>query len=302
MLEFDPDNHEYTLDGKKLISVTQLMQRYGLAPNYSGVDPALLEAKAKYGTHIHEEIEQWIKEKKIGFTQELVNFVTFLKETDTRAIESEYKVYNDVVAGTIDLILERNQQDIIADIKTTYQIHKESVSWQLSIYLYLYINLINDACPQRCLKYNQFKGECYHFNKAGELNVVEIPLKPESEVEKLIQAVRDEKPYEMETIESSEIAKIVELEKLIKYYDEEKKKIELQEQELKEAIIKGMEESGLTQLETDTIKIIYVAETSRVSLDSKIIKEKYPEIYNENLKTTKVKPQLRITLKENKNE
>ena len=298
MLEFNPESHEYTLDGKKLISVTQLMQRYGLAPNYSGVDPAVLEAKAKYGTHIHEEIEQWIKERKIGFTQELVNFVTFLNETNTIAIESEYKVYNDVVAGTIDLILERNQQDIIADIKTTYQIHKESVSWQLSIYLHLYINLINDAYPQRCLKYNQFKGECYHFNKEGELNVVEIPLKPESEVEKLIQAVRDDKPYEMETIESSEIAKIVELEKLIKYYDDEKKKIEAKEQELKDAILKAMEESGMTQLDTDLIKITYMAESTRTSLDTKAIKEKYPEIYNDNLKETKVKSQLRITLKE----
>ena len=47
MLEFNPDSHEYTLDGKKLISVTQLMRKYGLAPDYSNVSPATLEAKAK---------------------------------------------------------------------------------------------------------------------------------------------------------------------------------------------------------------------------------------------------------------
>lgn len=298
MLEFNPDNHEYTLDGKKLISVTQLMRKYGLAPDYSNVSPATLEAKANYGKLIHEEIEQWIKYRKIGFSTELVNFVKYLNETNTKVIESEYQVWNDVVAGTIDLILERLGQDIIADIKTTYQIHKESVSWQLSIYLYLYIELVKLLRPQLKLNYNQFKGECYHFNKAGELNVVEIPLKPESEVEKLIQAERDDKPYEMETIESSEIAKIVELEKLIKYYDEEKKKIESKEQELKDAILKAMEENGMTQLDTDLIKITYMAESTRTSLDTKAIKEKYPEIYNDNLKETKVKSQLRITLKE----
>ena len=301
MLEFDESKHEYTLDGKKLISVTQLMQKYGLAPDYSNVSPSVLQAKANYGKLIHEEIEQWIKYRKIGFSKELVSFVKYLNETNTRVIESEYQVYNDVVAGTIDLLLERLGQQIIADIKTTYQIHKESVSWQLSIYLYLYIELVKLLRPQLRLKYSQFKGECYHFNKDGELNVVEIPLKPESEVKKLIQAVRDEKPYEMENTNHNEIAKIVELEKMIKYYDEEKKKIEIQEQELKEAIIKGMEESGLTQIETDNIKITYMAESTRVSLDSKAIKEKHPEIYNENLKETKVKAQLRITLKE-KNE
>ena len=301
MLEFNESKHEYTLDGKKLISVTQLMQKYGLAPDYSNVSPSVLQAKANYGKLIHEEIEQWIKYRKIGFSKELVSFVKYLNETGTKVIESEYQVYNDVVAGTIDLLLERVGQRIIADIKTTYQIHKESVSWQLSIYLYLYIELVKLLRPQLRLNYNQFKGECYHFNKDGELNVVEIPLKPESEVEKLIQAVRDEKPYEMENTNHNEIAKIVELEKMIKYYDEEKKKIEIQEQELKEAIIKGMEESGLTQIETDNIKITYMAESIRVSLDSKAIKEKHPEIYNENLKETKVKAQLRITLKE-KNE
>ncbi len=301
MLEFNESKHEYTLDGKKLISVTQLMQKYGLAPDYSNVSPSVLQAKANYGKLIHEEIEQWIKYRKIGFSKELVSFVKYLNETGTKVIESEYQVYNDVVAGTIDLLLERLGQQIIADIKTTYQIHKESVSWQLSIYLYLYIELVKLLRPQLRLDYSQFKGECYHFNKDGELNVVEIPLKPESEVEKLIQAVRDEKPYEMENTNHNEIAKIVELEKMIKYYDEEKKKIEIQEQELKEAIIKGMEESGLTQIETDNIKITYMAESIRVSLDSKAIKEKHPEIYNENLKETKVKAQLRITLKE-KNE
>lgn len=301
MLVFNESKHEYTLDGKKLISVTQLMQKYGLAPDYSNVSPSVLQAKANYGKLIHEEIEQWIKYRKIGFSKELVNFVKYLNETGTKVIESEYQVYNDVVAGTIDLLLERLGQQIIADIKTTYQIHKEAVSWQLSIYLYLYIELVKLLRPQLRLNYNEFKGECYHFNKDGELNVVEIPLKPESEVEKLIQAVRNEKPYEMANTNHNEIAKIVELEKMIKYYDEEKKKIEIQEQELKEAIIKGMEESGLTQIETDNIKITYMAESTRVSLDSKAIKEKHPEIYNENLKETKVKAQLRITLKE-KNE
>ena len=75
-------------------------------------------------------------------------------------------------------------------------------------------------------------------------------------------------------------------------------KIESKEQELKDAILKAMEENGMTQLDTDLIKITYMAESTRTSLDTKAIKEKYPEIYNDNLKETKVKSQLRITLKE----
>lgn len=295
MLEFNEEKHEYTLDGKKLLSVTQLMQKYGLAPDYSNVNQAVLEAKANYGKYVHEEIEKWIKEREIGLSTELINFVKYIKETNTSVIESEYKVWNDVVAGTIDLITNRNNQPIIADIKTTSVIHKEPVSWQLSIYLYLYIGLITSA--ENVLNYNDFKGECYHFDKEGNLEVVSIPLKPQSEVDKLIQAVREDKPYELSVLSDTELDKVVELEKLIKYYDEEKKKIEAKEQELKDAILKAMVENGYTQIDTKTIKITYTAPQTRTTLDSKAIKEKYPEIYNENLKESSVKAQLRITIK-----
>ena len=46
MLVFDEEKHEYTLNGKKLISVTQLMQKHGLAPSYAGVSTEILNAKA----------------------------------------------------------------------------------------------------------------------------------------------------------------------------------------------------------------------------------------------------------------
>ena len=223
MLEFNEEKHEYTLDGKKLLSVTQLMQKYGLAPDYSNVNQAVLEAKANYGKYVHEEIEKWIKEREIGLSTELINFVKYIKETNTSVIESEYKVWNDVVAGTIDLITNRDNQPIIADIKTTSTIHKEPVSWQLSIYLYLYVGLITST--ENVLNYNDFKGECYHFDKEGNLEVVSIPLKPQSEVHKLIQAVREDKPYELSVLSDTELDKVVELEKLIKYYDEEKKEL-----------------------------------------------------------------------------
>lgn len=58
---FNKENHTYTLDGKILISVTQLMRKHGLAPDYSGVNEVVLQRKAERGTLIHEEIERYIK-------------------------------------------------------------------------------------------------------------------------------------------------------------------------------------------------------------------------------------------------
>ena len=66
MLIFNEDKHEYTLDGKKLISVTQLMSKYGLAPDYSNVDPEVLKRKAQRGTLIHKEIEDYLSYRANG--------------------------------------------------------------------------------------------------------------------------------------------------------------------------------------------------------------------------------------------
>ena len=304
MLNFDEQKHEYTLDGKKLISVTQLMQKYGLAPSYEGVNPELLQAKAEYGSFIHKEIEEWIKERKIGFSRELVNFVEYNKSTDTNVVQSEYKVYNDIVAGTIDLLLVRNEKPIIADIKTTYQIHKEAVSWQLSIYLYLYIKMSGFTDGEYQVTYNDFTGECYHFNKDGNLKVVKIPLKPIEDVESLMEAERNGVQYTsmLDKFSYQELEEIAEIESLIKFYDEEKKKAEQRELLLRESLMKAMVENGITEYSTDKIKITYVAESTRTTLDSKAIKENYPEIYEKHQKTSTIKPTIRITLRGKKDE
>ena len=39
MLVFNEEEHKYLLDGKELISVTTLMKKHGLSPDYSGVGP-----------------------------------------------------------------------------------------------------------------------------------------------------------------------------------------------------------------------------------------------------------------------
>ena len=50
MITFKEDTHEYFNGDKKLISVTQLMRKHGLAPNYDGIPDAVLRAKAKSRT------------------------------------------------------------------------------------------------------------------------------------------------------------------------------------------------------------------------------------------------------------
>lgn len=298
MIEFREDTHEYFLDGKKLISVTQLMRKHGLAPSYDAVPAEVLRAKAERGTLIHKEIEQYIKHGEIGFTTELANFIEYVRlmrevrGIDITALDSEAIIYNDVVAGTVDLTLLEDDIYTVADIKTTATLHKEAVSWQLSIYAYLIGNTGN--VPQ--------KGQAFHFDKDGNLNVVDIPLKPLEEVEKLIDCERRGEIYTQElTVSNTQLAELVEVESLIKRIEEQKKAAEAQATELRAALMAAMEQNGCTSFENESIKITYVAPTTRTAIDSAKLKKELPEIAEKYTKTSNVKASLRITLKEANN-
>ena len=285
-LVFDPQTHTYTLGGKDLISVTQLLAKHGLSPNYDGVDEETLKASAERGKLIHKEIENYIKKGEIGFTEEVAQFVSYVRENNIDIRGSEVTFHNDIVAGTCDLIINSQKGYlIVADIKTTSTLHKESVAWQLSLYAYLSGNKTMNH------------GQAFHFSKDG-LKVVDIELKPMEEVEKLLECERKGELYKQElVIEGFELAKFYEAEQIIIKAKEEQKRAEETQKEVYEAILKAMEEQGVKTYETDTMKITYVAPTKRVTLDTARLRKENLLVAKAYEKETETKASLRVTLK-----
>lgn len=286
-LVFKEETHQYFLGDKELISVTTLMKKHGLSPNYSNVPSEVLRAKAERGSLIHKEIEDYIKEGTIGFTTELAEFI---KAKKGEVLNSEFRVHNDIVAGTVDLLLYDSGY-IIADLKTTYTLHKEPISWQLSIYAYL-IHEVNPTV-------NITRGQAYHFDKDGNLNIVEIELKPFIEVKRLLDAERNGEVFKQEVaVNNADLIKLVEVESLIKNIEDQKKQAEAQAQELRAGIMAAMEKTGVKTFENDRIKLTYVEPTTRTSIDSAKLKKEMPQIAEKYTKTSNIKASLRITLKE----
>ena len=281
MVRFIKDNHTYTNNGKVLISVTQLLAKHGLAPDYSGVSPEVLEKKAERGTLVHAEIEAWVNKGEPGFTKELSAFIDYISEHKVVVDASEFLVANDIVAGTADLLLDQNT---IADIKTTSTIHKESVSWQLSLYAYLYGRPI-------------LTGQVFHFDNNGKLEVVDIPLKPIKEVEALLQCEREGKIYKQEINFGAELQALTEVQNLIINLETQKNEAEKKSAELKKAIMGAMEAQAIIKYEDDKIRLNYISAGTRTSLDSKRLKAEKPEIYEAYTNTTNIAPSLRIAIK-----
>lgn len=80
-------------------------------------------------------------------------------------------------------------------------------------------------------------------------------------------------------------------------FERQVKAIKDKENELKEAILKEMEQKNLIKLETDALNISYIAPTERETLDSKRLREELPDIYDAYISIKPVKSSIRLKLK-----
>ena len=80
----------------------------------------------------------------------------------------------------------------------------------------------------------------------------------------------------------------------IKEVESQMKALKEQYDGFKTALLEAMEKNGVLKLDCDGVKITYIAETERESFDSKQFKEDMPDLYDEYVKFSKVKPSVRI--------
>jgi predicted phage-related endonuclease len=76
--------------------------------------------------------------------------------------------------------------------------------------------------------------------------------------------------------------------------------IETQEKKMREQLQQAMEAHEIKQFDNDVIKVTYVEASTRNSIDSTKLKNKYPDIAAECTKTSSVKAFVKIELKGSK--
>lgn len=143
-LEFEDETHTYYFNGKKCISVTQLI--HVLMPDkYKGIEEHILRTAASRGSEIHNAIEVY---EKFGFTredlQEFRNYLFLKKYYKFKVTHSEIPIviiYKDlIVAGRLDQIVSEPIDDgerlCVNDIKTTATLDKQYLSIQDTLYKY----------------------------------------------------------------------------------------------------------------------------------------------------------------------
>jgi len=245
-----------------------------------------MDNASERGSRIHKEISDYI------------NFGTCETEAQKEyaklgldSIASEYLVSdNENFATSIDVVLGDCS---LVDIKTTYTLHVNYLSWQLSINAYLF-ELQN---PE--LKVPKLYGA--YYKKDGTFSVVEVPRIPVDEVKRLLKAYLNDEEFTPSqtkvTTGDTRIAEIYELEQFIASIKQDAELAEKRKKKLLDALYEEMSKNGIDKIENDLMTITKIAPTESTRVDSGMLKTLHPAIYNEVLKKSPVKGYVKVKIK-----
>jgi len=141
-IEFDPEEHAYTLHGERLPSVTEVIR---LLYDFNPTDSVALEQNRHFGTAVHMAtsfhdqgtLEEDTVSKPVA--EFLTSWRAFVRDSQVEFIEIERPVYHRklMYAGTPDRVARIEGKVWVLDLKTGATLHPASAI-QLSAYLQAY--------------------------------------------------------------------------------------------------------------------------------------------------------------------
>ena len=281
---FDAETHTYTLGKRILSGITGLLRDKLFPTTYEGVDAQTLANAAAYGSAVHRMCERYDTLGEYPDNEDLHAYVGLKNENELNHKASEYLVSDlEHYASCIDKVYVVDEHTVdIADIKTTYKFDKEYVSWQLSVYAYLFER------QNPAIKVRNLYG--LHLRR-GEGKFIEVARKDDLVIEDLLYSDVQIDPYAMPEVFKMAEDEIARFTRVIKHYTE---KLNI----LKEGIHNEMEKVGATRWEGDKVQIIRRAGSVSTKFDAKRYEEEHPEECAAYMKETKVKGSITIKVKE----
>ena len=285
---FDKGSHTYFLNGKQLSGITSLLERKLFPNKYAGVDEETLHKAAEYGSNVHEQIAEDDGADEFVL-DEVLSYRKIITAHNLKPIAHEYLVTDsDKYASAIDLVFENEDGTVdLADIKTTYKLDKDYVSWQLSIYAYLF-ELCNPGLKVSNLYGLWLRDEKSSYEKVYRHDKDEV-------LRLLADDTEDTFLPDSPTMPADIVEMASQLEEYFTMLKRFEKQYKEQEKEFKTRLTKLMGEAGIYNISIGGLKISYVKGYTKSSLDSTRLKKEMPEIIEKYSKTTNVSPTIKIT-------
>ena len=274
---FDKENHTYKLGDDYLQGITGLLNKHLFPNKYAKVPSEILKKAASKGSFIHECCELVDTLGIIPNVLEAQNYIKLKEKNNLTTIANEYLVTDcKNFASAIDVVLDDYS---LADIKTTAEFDSEYVSWQLSIYAYLF-ELQNPT-----LKVNNLFGIWLRDTTAELIQVDKISSEL---IKELLQCELDNKLFVNPLVKKIP-DKVFILEEELINLDTQFKEIDIKKKALLESLLDEMEAENADKWETSRIRLTRRKATLTERFDSKSFKEVNPDLYSQFVKISPVK-------------
>lgn len=292
---FDETAHTYTnADGKQLSGVTSLLKRQLFSGKYGGISEETLARAAERGNLIHRQIEMY---ESLGggetSTPELEAYIKLKEENGFKAVATELLVSDEEnVASSIDIVFEKILRVFLVDVKTTSNLDMEYLSWQLSIYKYLFL-LKNPTAKVRGLFAIWLPKPQY-----GKPKIVAVEEKPLSWVKDLIETdARGEKYVSPEAALIAEKQQNLVVPQEVISSISDLLRAEQVAKDMKERLKDLMEEHGIKKWECEDFVATYTPPGKTSKFDSTAFKKDHPDLYEQYVKESDRKASIRTTLR-----
>ncbi len=300
--------HKYLFGLEELTGVTTILKQVMFRDKYTGIDETVLRNAANRGIAIHEAVQAYmlgqdffdlsedLKPFLLDATQARGAWIADAERREMRAVAVEYLVSDcKEVATKIDVVLPSGENMVdLSDIKTTYQLDEDYLSWQLSIGKYFFEKQNPNLKVNRLLAF-------WYNRREKEWQIREIPDKGTAEVERLLDAWRKGEFWGMPMPADTEYpAPLLNIGQMYAEMEQAVKDATAKRDEFRERMMQLMTEAGVDIVKTNDFTCSLVAATERKGFNYKrMIKEhaKLGDLFGEYETTTQVKPSIRIIVK-----
>ena len=307
-ITFTEKGHVYSVNGEiASISVTELLERHKLSPDYAGVSKKVLSQKAEQGTKIHKDLESVLN--VLGYvptTEQGKHFSEWVSNNidcgvGEQKLALEYKGI--IIAGTADVMgIMKDGTLFIGDHKNTSKIYNEYVSWQVSLLDYMARKIGDEKVNGRKLNWKGAKHfYCFHYNNEGEMDVRELEKVPDKEIERLLDCEINSEQYQRAelAIEKDMAEQFMQAEKEFFEIETLAKQAKAKRDGMRAKIQALFEAQGIKSWESPdgTIKVTYSLPYGRLDVDGEKLKKDYPMVYEKCLKAVKVAGSIKVKIR-----
>lgn len=272
---FNEQGHTYHLGGKELQGVTGILDRRLFPGRYDDVDPEILERARLRGTRVHEYCQNY---DELGIVtdgcEEVQRYAAMREALGLVPVCREYIVTDgEHYASKIDAVYQGKDGGVVLnDLKTTYHLDKEYVSWQLSIYAWMFERMNPDI---------KVEGLTATWLRGDDAEYVGIERKDVSLVEALIKADINDEPFDYYPNVGEVPEYIAKSMHELRNLDDSIKMLKARQDALKADILTKMGEAHASTVKTDVATFSRVAASQKYVFDVDKFKENHRDLYDQ---------------------